>query len=242
MFTCSHCTFCHPFEWSLKEHMYVAHDDASNLKINSKNYRAPTKMYIGKNSEYAPTTVSIPPIRRGGAQSGMGVEYEDTESEHGDTDNTDKKTVGDLEQSEQSNTDEEMVDSEHEEHNHSDDETDNSEDMNEDEEREDSEDMNEDINYNNKFNLLHIINDTQALVEYCIILRKKNRKALKQLNNLDEDDTRAVFESYAKLEVNVKDEQYGIENENNDNDNEKNEDFWILWLNSEMLLRRILNY
>ena len=121
MFTCSHCTFCHPFEWSLKEHMYVAHDDASNLKINSKNYRAPTKMYIGKNSEYAPTTVSIPPIRRGGAQSGMGVEYEDTESEHGDTD---EETVDDSEQSEQSNTEEETIDdSEHEKHNHSEAET-----------------------------------------------------------------------------------------------------------------------
>ena len=34
----------------------------------------------------APTTVSIPPIRRVGRQSGMGVEYEDTESENGDID------------------------------------------------------------------------------------------------------------------------------------------------------------
>ena len=29
----------------------------------------------------APTTVSIPPIRRVGGQSGMGVEYEETESD-----------------------------------------------------------------------------------------------------------------------------------------------------------------
>ena len=72
--------------------MYVAHDDASNLKINSKNYRAPTKMYIGKNSEYAPTTVSIPPIRRGGAQSAMGVEFEDTESEHEEDNHSDDET------------------------------------------------------------------------------------------------------------------------------------------------------
>ena len=57
-------------------------------------------------------------------------------------------------------------------------------------------------------------------------MRKQYRKALKQLNILDEDDTRAVFASYAKLEVSVKDFQFGIENENNDNDNEKNEDFW----------------
>ena len=69
---------------------------------------------------------------------------------------------------------------------------------------------------------MHIINDAQALFEYCIILRKKYRKALKQLNNLDEDDTRAVFASYAKLEVIIKYFQFGIENENNDNDNEKN--------------------
>ena len=120
--------------------------------------------------------------------------------------------MGDLEQSEQSNTDEEMVDSEHEEHNHSDDETDNSEDINKDEKREDFKDMNEDINYNNKLHLLHIINDAQAIFEYCRILRKEYRKALKQLNNLNEDDTRAVLASYSKLEVSVKDEQYGIEN------------------------------
>ena len=29
----------------------------------------------------APTTVSIPPIRRVGGQSGMGVEYEETDSD-----------------------------------------------------------------------------------------------------------------------------------------------------------------
>ena len=98
--------------------------------------------------------------------------------------------------------------------------------QNEEEQREDSEDMNEDINYNNKFNLLHIINDAQALFEYCIILRKKYRKALKQLNNLDEDDTRAVFSSYLKMDVSVKYYQFGIENKNNDNYNETNEDFW----------------
>ena len=95
---------------------------------------------------------------------------------------------------------------------------DDDDDMNEYDEKEDSEDMNEDINFNNKFNLLHIINDTQALFEYCIILRKQYRKALKQLNILDEDYTRDVFASYAKLEVIVKDFQFGIENENNDND------------------------
>ena len=83
--------------------------------------------------------------------------------------------------------------------------------------------MDGDMNYNNKLHLLHIINDTQAIFEYCRIMRKEYRKALKQFDNLNEDDTRAVLKSYAKLEVSVKDEQYGIENENN---NEKDDDFW----------------
>ena len=43
---------------------------------------------------------------------------------------------------------------------------------------------------------MHIINDTQALFEYCIILRKQYRKALTQLNILDKDDTRDVFASF----------------------------------------------
>ena len=92
MFTCSHCTFRHPFEWSLKEHMYVKHNDSSNLNINSTILSPPTKIYAGQNGVNIPTTVSIPPIRRKGRQSGMGVEYEDTDSEHGDTD---EETVDD---------------------------------------------------------------------------------------------------------------------------------------------------
>ena len=86
MFTCSHCTFRHPFEWSLKEHMYVKHNDSSNLNINSTILSPPTKIYAGQNGVNIPTTVSIPPIRipttvsippirRKGRQSGMGVEY-----------------------------------------------------------------------------------------------------------------------------------------------------------------------
>ena len=63
------------------------------------------KMYVGENAERAPTTVSIPPIRSGGGQSGLGIDYEDSESEHGDTD---EETV--QEQSEESNTDEETDD------------------------------------------------------------------------------------------------------------------------------------
>ena len=59
------------------------------------------KMYVGENAECAPTTVSIPPIRSGGGQSGLCIDYEESEYEHGDTD---EETV--QEQSEESNTDE----------------------------------------------------------------------------------------------------------------------------------------
>ena len=98
MFTCSHCTFRHPFEWSLKEHMYVTHNDSSNLNINSTILSPPTKIYAGQNGVNVPTTISIPPIRRVGRQSGMGIEYEDTDSEHGDTD---EETVDDSDHEEQ---------------------------------------------------------------------------------------------------------------------------------------------
>ena len=232
MFTCSHCTFRHPFEWSLKEHMYVTHNDSSNLNINSTNLGPPTKIYAGQNDAIRiPTTVSIPPIRRKGRQSGMGVEYEDTDSEHGDTDeetiddsdheeqSNSNEEIVDSDHEEQSNTEEEMHDSEQEEHNHSDDE--NIDDDNEYTE----EDTDIDGDNDNKFHLLHIINDTRSIFEYCIKLRKEYRKALKQFNNLNEEDTRTVIKSYAKLEVIVKDDQFGIENDNNNN-NESDDDFW----------------
>ena len=53
----------------------------------------------------APTTVSVPPIKRHGLQSGLGVEYEDSESEHGDTD---EETVDDTEEQSNTEEDEEM--------------------------------------------------------------------------------------------------------------------------------------
>ena len=65
--------------------MYVKHDDASDMK-HSKNIQPPSKMYVGINSNRAPTKVSIHPIRRRCLQSGLGIEYEDSESKHGDTD------------------------------------------------------------------------------------------------------------------------------------------------------------
>ena len=228
MFTCSHCTFRHPFEWSLKEHMYVKHNDSSNLNINSTILSPPTKIYAGQNGVKVPTTISIPPIRRVGRQSGMGVEYEDTESEHGDTD---EETVDDSEHEEQSNT-EEDVDEDTEEDMNVDEDTDKNIDV--DEYNDENIDVNEDTEENtdvygdndNKFHLLHIINDTRTIFEYCIKLRKEYRKALKQFNNLNEEDTRTVIKSYAKLEVIVKDDQFGIENDNNNNNNESDDDFW----------------
>merc|ERR1712208_163869 len=118
-------------------------------------------------------------------------------------------------------TDDEMHDLEHEEHNHSDDENIDNDNDNEDTE----EDTDIDVDNDNKFHLLHIINDTRSIFEYCIKLRKEYRNALKQFNNLNEEDTRSVIKSYAKLEVIVKDDQFGIENDNNNN-NESDDDFW----------------
>ena len=105
MFTCSYCPFQHPFEWALKEHMYVKHDVASDMKV-SKFPRTPTKIYVGKHADRAPTKVSVPPIKRHGVQSGLGVEYE-TESEHGDTD---EETVDEEQSVHESEQDEETVD------------------------------------------------------------------------------------------------------------------------------------
>ena len=113
MFTCSHCPFQHPFEWTLKEHMYVKHDDASDMKV-SKFPRTPTKIYVRKHADRAPTKISVPPIKRHGVQSGLGVEYE-TESEHGDTDEEtvdEEQSVHESEQDEETVDDEESVDEE----------------------------------------------------------------------------------------------------------------------------------
>merc|ERR1712208_89605 len=86
------------------------------------------------------------------------------------------------------------------------------------------EDTDMDVDNDNKFHLLHIINDTRSIFEYCIKMRKEYRKALNQFNNLNEEDTRTVIKSYARLEVIVKDDQFGIENDNNNN--ESDDDFW----------------
>merc|ERR1711888_27605 len=93
-----------------------------------------------------------------------------------------------------------------------------------DEESDDDHDdiFNSDDEDDDEFHLLDLINDIESTLEYCIAMRREYRKALKQLNDLDESDKQKVIESYAKLEVSIMDEQFGIENENN---NEK-EDFW----------------
>merc|ERR1712055_488610 len=131
----------------------------------------------------------------------IGNDNEDTDSEHGDTD-------------------EEMLGSEHEEHNHSDDENidndneDTDEEMLDLEHEEHNHSDDENIDNDNEFHLLHSINDTRSIFEYCIKLRKLYRNALKQFNNLNEEDTRTVIKSYARLEVIVKDDQFGIQNDN----------------------------
>merc|ERR1711888_329128 len=91
-----------------------------------------------------------------------------------------------------------------------------------DDDNEESDDEESDDEDDDEFHLLDLINDIESTHEYCIAMRREYRKALKQLNDLNESDKQKVIESYAKLEVSIMDEQFGIENENN---NEK-EDFW----------------
>ena len=67
----------------------------------------------------APTSIFIPPIRREGVQSGLGIDYEDSEYEHGDTNaNTDNDT----------NTDSDN-DTDNDADNYTDNDTDNEEDV-----------------------------------------------------------------------------------------------------------------
>ena len=146
----------------------------------------------------------------------MGVEYEDSESEHGDTDEEavdDEQSVHDSEGTVDETVDEEMDADDGDDVSEKDDGDDVSE-NDDDDDTEEEEDT---------FHLLYLINDIGAIHEYCMGLRKEYRKALKQLNNLDEYDREQVIKSYAKLEVSVKDEQQGIENEN---DNCNKDDFW----------------
>ena len=77
----------------------------------------------------------------------------------------------------------------------------------ENDEEDDEEDEEEDT-----FHLKYLIKDITSIHDYSIVLRKEYRKALKQLNDLDEYDKKKAIESYAKLEVKMKDDMFGIEN------------------------------
>ena len=215
LLTCPHCTFQHPFVWAMN-----AHIDEKHATTRARISFPSTILSVGPDGGgRAPTTVSIPPIRSRGLQSGVGIE--DSESEHGDTD---EETVDDPE--EQSNTegDEDM-----DENNNVDDNVANNDVANKDvankedsESDEENSEDNDDEEEEDTFHLTYLIEDITSIHDYCIGLRKEYRKALKQLNDLDEYDKMKAIESYAKLEVKVKDDMFGIENEVE----EKNEDFW----------------
>ena len=97
MFTCSRCSFHHGFKWIVDEHI------DTNMTPRGKIPCPPTILRVGADGGgRAPTTVSVPPIKRHGLQSGLGVEYEDSESEHGDTD---EETVDDVDLHEETEND-----------------------------------------------------------------------------------------------------------------------------------------
>ena len=216
LLTCPHCTFQHPFVWAMDAHIDEKH---TNITTRARIPFPSTILSVGPDGGgRAPTTISVPPIRSRGLQSGVGIE--DSESEHGDTD---EETVDDSE--EQSNTEgEEEMDADNVDDNVDDNEanndvankddanSDNDENSNTDEEEEEED----------TFHLKYLIDDITSIHDYCIVLRKEYRKALKQLNDLDEYDKMKAIESYAKLEVKVKDDMFGIENEID----EKDDDFW----------------
>ena len=56
------------------------------------------------------------------------------------------------------------------------------------------------------FVLLYLIGDIGSMYEHCIKLKKAYRKCLKNLNDLNESDRKKVIQSYATLEVKIKDD------------------------------------
>ena len=215
MFTCSHCSFQDGFKWRVDEHMSVKHGIRTDMTPRGKIPFPSTKLRVGPvgggKAIKISTKVSVPPIRRHGMQSGLGVEYENSESEHGDTDEEAvDEEEHDEEMDEATEQDEETADEEIEQE----DDTD----MDEDEEKETDDEEEDDDNY-----LLYLINDIGEMYEYCIKLKRAYRKALKNLNDLNENDRKEVIERYATLEVKIKDDQFGIENENVECGND---DFW----------------
>ena len=217
LLTCPHCTFQHPFVWAMDAHIDEKH---ANITTRARIPFPSTILSVGPDGGgRAPTTISVPPIRSRGLQSGVGIE--DSESEHGDTD---EETVDDPE--EQSNTegDEEMDEEDNVDDNVANNDVANKDVANKDDANsDDDENSNTDDEEEDTFHLKYLIDDITSIHDYCIVLRKEYRKALKQLNDLDEYDKMKAIESYAKLEVKVKDDMFGIENENN---NENDDDFW----------------
>ena len=88
MFNCSHCSFHDGFKYVVDEHVYVAHGVHTDMTPRGKIHCPSTKLRVGPVGGGKPikisTKVSVPP--RYALQRGMGVEYENSESEHGDTD------------------------------------------------------------------------------------------------------------------------------------------------------------
>ena len=213
LLTCPHCSFQHPFEWAMNAHIHEKH---ANMTARAKIPFPSTILSVGPDGGgRAPTTVSVPPIRSGDVQRGLGVE--DSESEHGDTD---EESVDDIDVHEETENDDEM-DADNGEADNAEGDDDNDDEESDDEESDDDI-FNSDDEDDDEFHLLDLILDIESTHKYCIAMRREYRKALKQLNDLGESDKQKVIESYAKLEVSIMDEQFGIENENN---NEK-DDLW----------------
>ena len=165
LLTCPHCTFQHPFVWAMDAHIDEKH---ANITTRARIPFPSTILSVGPDGGgRAPTTISVPPIRSRGLQSGVGIE--DSESEHGDTD---EETVDDPE--EQSNTegDEEMEEEDNDANNVANNnvankDVANKEDSESDEEN--SEDNDEDEE-EDTFHLTYLIEDITSIHDYCIVL------------------------------------------------------------------------
>ena len=120
------------------EHMSVKHGVRTDMTPRGKIPFPSTKLIVGPVSGGKPIKVSVPPIRRHGMQSGLGVEYENSESEHGDTDEEAvDEEEHDEEMDEATEQDEETTDEEIEQEDGTD--------MDEDEEKETDDDGEDDV-------------------------------------------------------------------------------------------------
>ena len=55
MLTCSRCSFQHPFEWAMNEHIYVKHGIVTDMTPRGEIPRPPTKLRVGPDGGCAPT-------------------------------------------------------------------------------------------------------------------------------------------------------------------------------------------